>query len=427
MTWVFYPGHETESPSAQEVAALIWASCLPSPDSTPDALSNGNPTLDQPSSPHNGRDTSPRPRSGPTSQPLMQGPSLEPSTPLSPGIHASHSAWQESGWVRPIPDTFGPMLQEWPANSVTASDGSSLRTSPDTSALALKPCCENYGTWAQRLRLAYSQRAKLARRTKGNAGSAWPTARGEDSESAGMRHSRGVADTLTAVTSIWPTPMAGTPAQNGNSMAGNNDFSQKGAERPTLEGQGANWPTASASMVTGAGSEGRAGGLNLQTAADKWPTPAARDTKGENSPDHLQNGTGRLHLDQLPNAVAFLYSRPAPETVTHGPTLSQLRPIWHPLRASVIASHGRATWRRLWTGRAKRRLNPTFVGWLMGWLMGWPPGHALCDCSETEFTHWQQDMRGALSLLPTASGPWIWQPPETEAPTPTQISMFGEG
>jgi hypothetical protein len=36
----------------------------------------------------------------------------------------------------------------------------------------------------------------------------WATPRAEDSESAGMRHGRGVADTLTAQTSIWPTPMA---------------------------------------------------------------------------------------------------------------------------------------------------------------------------------------------------------------------------
>jgi hypothetical protein len=35
----------------------------------------------------------------------------------------------------------------------------------------------------------------------------WPTPRQEDGESAGMRHSRGVADTLTAVTATWPTPM----------------------------------------------------------------------------------------------------------------------------------------------------------------------------------------------------------------------------
>lgn len=37
------------------------------------------------------------------------------------------------------------------------------------------------------------------------------------------------------------------------------------------------WPTVTANMVTGAGSEGRDGGLNLQTAAACWSTPTARD------------------------------------------------------------------------------------------------------------------------------------------------------
>jgi len=244
--------------------------------------------------------------------------------------------------------------------------------------------------------------------------------------------------------------MAGTPAQNGNNAAGNSDFSRgvmalwqtpvsddapdrergkiNSRGEPKLSGQAALWPTARASeqenrTTTSAPSHGVTHGEVLAgVACDMmalWPTPAWRDWKGENSPDHLTNGTGRLHLNQLPNAVAFLYSRPAPVTVLHGPTLSQLRPIWHPLRASVIASHGRAVWRRLWQGRNKRRLNPAFVGW----LMGWPSGHALCACSATEYTHWQQRMRGALSQLPMASAPWIWR--STDGPKgPVQLTLF---
>ena len=71
----------------------------------------------------------------------------------------------------------------------------------------------------------------------------------------------------------------------------------------------------------------------------------------------------------------------------------------------------RGTWRR-------RRLN----AWFVEWLMAWPDGHALCRCSETAFTHWQRDMRGALSALPTAYGPWIWgDVPVTE----DQLDLFG--
>lgn len=80
---------------------------------------------------------------------------------------------------------------------------------------------------------------------------------------------------------LWPTPMAGTPAQNGNNEAGNNDSSRKTVAL-------AGWPTPTASSGTGAGTSGRDGGLNLQTAAALagWPTPAARDWKSSASNQH---------------------------------------------------------------------------------------------------------------------------------------------
>ena len=43
---------------------------------------------------------------------------------------------------------------------------------------------------------------------------------------------------------------------------------------------------------------------------EKWPTPATRDHKGANGADHLENGTGRRHLDQLPNFVEHVWSTP---------------------------------------------------------------------------------------------------------------------
>ena len=51
------------------------------------------------------------------------------------------------------------------------------------------------------------------------------------------------------------------------------------------------WPTATSSMTTGAGSEGREGGLNLQTAVSAWPTPTGQDSsasgaQGYSSPNH---------------------------------------------------------------------------------------------------------------------------------------------
>ena len=94
-----------------------------------------------------------------------------------------------------------------------------------------------------------------------------------------------------------------------------------------------------------------------------------------------------------------------------------LRRLW----ALMKSSHGRATAMRLFKTRHRKRLNPLFVEW----LMGWPPGHALCGCSATESFLWLQRMRGALSQLPTALGPWIWEPP-TEMRQASQGNLFDE-
>jgi hypothetical protein len=65
---------------------------------------------------------------------------------------------------------------------------------------------------------------------------------------------------MAAVLAGWPTPMAGTPAQNGNNAAGNNDSSRK-----TVELCG--WPTPRANDGTGDKiPPGRLGGLALKQA-----------------------------------------------------------------------------------------------------------------------------------------------------------------
>lgn len=43
-------------------------------------------------------------------------------------------------------------------------------------------------------------------------------------------------------------------------------------------------------------------------SSSAWPPPAARDFKGANSADHLVNGSGQKHLNQLPNFVEHLWS-----------------------------------------------------------------------------------------------------------------------
>lgn len=270
--------------------------------------------------------------------------------------------------------------------------------------------------------------------------------------------------------SSWPTPMAGTPAQNGNNAAGNSDFSRRtmdlhaqwrtpsdiskrgGSQHPdkriagghvvnledqaehwatpcardhfpphapeyvaakkaqghgmrNLNDEAAHWPTpqlgnrkSRRAMTASAANGRRSGGgqssppgleqmaelmmgdvpaemigidLPPATAAliAHWPTPAARDFKGANSPDHVTtNGTGRAHMDQLPNFVAHAFPSSPPDPQTpDGPPSSDTR----------------------------RSLNPLFVEW----LMGWPTGLSGFARSATVFAPWLQRMRGALCRL----------------------------
>jgi len=153
-------------------------------------------------------------------------------------------------------------------------------------------------------------------------------------------------------------------------------------------------------------------------ASSSWPTPAAQNWKGS-SPDSVTRADGKSRMDILHYRAEQGFIRPDPAIMPHGRRSLPHAPISRPLWASTIASHGRVVSRRILKARARRRLNPLFVGW----LMGWPIGHALCACSETEFTHWQQHMRGALSQLPMASGPWIWRPVEGSE-RPAQMNLF---
>jgi len=249
-------------------------------------------------------------------------------------------------------------------------------------------------------------------------GSAWTGGeRAYDAETGRL-----VQTGLPQMVKAWGTPRA-SDAQKGGP---NQSYGGGGIPLPA---QAAQWMTPSVpnggrgmpegTSPTGTMPNGGKRQIGLDNQAKQWPTPAARDHKGENSPDHLTNGTGRLHMDQLPNAVAHGFTHPARPTSMRGGMPSPHARISRPLWALMTSSHGRTKSRRIWKARAKRRLNPLFVEW----LMGWPYAHALCASSETAFIRWQQDMRGALSQLPTDSGPWIWMPP-ADSPQPEQLSLL---
>lgn len=92
----------------------------------------------------------------------------------------------------------------------------------------------------------------------------------------------------------------------------------------------------------------------IASASSFWPTPAARDYKGANSSIHCSEvGTGRKHLDQLPNFVAHLWPGLPDQTQTG---------------AEPPNTSG-------------RRLNPAWVEWLMGFPAWWS---LPCDTAPTD-------------------------------------------
>jgi len=201
--------------------------------------------------------------------------------------------------------------------------------------------------------------------------------------------------------------------------AGNSDFTRK-AEALAL-GITSNWstPKATDGAKGGPGQIYGSGGMPpLPAQAAQWPTPAAQNWKGS-SKASITRTDGKSRMDILHYRAEQGFTRPDPAITQLGRQCSHHAPISRPLWASMIASHGRVVCRRILKSRARRRLNPLFVGW----LMGWPIGHALCACSAMAFTLWQRHMRGALSQLPMASGPWIWRPVEG-ADSPAQMDLF---
>lgn len=202
----------------------------------------------------------------------------------------------------------------------------------------------------------------------------WPTPRTitGGAESAERKKELGRKDSgggdLQAATQAWQTPSAGLFGTRGNDRV----------DEPGLKTQAQNWPTAKGQDAK----HGEATEYELKRPEEhdllhvrvsrQWVTPATRDYKGANGPEHLINGTGRKHLDQLPNQVAFLSGRLDPQTSPAGEPSSPSDPTSPP------------------------RLNPMFVEWLMGLPIGWTD---YAPVATESFRSWRASRSGLLRRL----------------------------
>lgn len=192
---------------------------------------------------------------------------------------------------------------------------------------------------------------------------------------------------LNSQAAAWPTPRATDGTKGGPNQAGS-----KGDLM--LPSAAAQFRVNSAGMNS----------LNTSDATDApiakvkdsilpvlaWPTPAARDAKGANSSDHVTtNGTGRMHMDQLPNFVQHHFLHPDHPTQS-GAAFS----------APVVSVHGKelSPTTRPEHVLGRLRLNPAFACWLMGWPSWWTnPG--ITSSVRSEMALYRSKLLTQLSYL----------------------------
>jgi hypothetical protein len=210
------------------------------------------------------------------------------------------------------------------------------KTCPVTSASDSTRSPKSLKQWNTQLRQVCSRRERQAirRNGKGSSSSLWPTARASLQENRTTKHAPSHGKT------------------HGKTLAG-----EACTVTPNLLPHGGN----------------RKGFGRL------WPAPAARDSKGANSLEHVTvNGTGRKHLDQLANFASHCFHPALAKSNSGKPSSEATNQL--------------------------PRLNPRFVCWLMGWPWINPASSAL---TETESSQSRQRMR--LSLFGPLSDPIRWR------------------
>nr|WP_233420086.1 hypothetical protein [Sphingomonas paucimobilis] len=275
---------------------------------------------------------------------------------------------------------------------------SSAKTSRGTLRSSSTHSAAHWSAWVTSLRREYSVRGAPAIRTGANASSSWPTARtvrgGYTRDKGDPTKERPTLEGL-AESRKWPTPtvlLTGESTDPAVFAARQVALKERHRGRtgngagPDLAMIAKTWPdTWRTPMASDTGEKASPAThqLMLCNQARNWPTPAARDHKGVNSTEHVEvNGSGRMHLDQLPNFVAYCLPPCFPD---------------HPTAdggASSTVGHN------LPPPSTGRKLNPFFVEA----LMRWPSGLSGFARAETAWTRWWALMPGYVLALCSDSG-----------------------
>ena len=113
--------------------------------------------------------------------------------------------------------------------------------------------------------------------------------------SASADLSMSLANKLQAVTQTHGSTLYKQTWKEWDTPSGLCRLRQRASARRTSESGPTGWPTPTASSVTGAGTSGRQGGMNIQTAAmmTGWPTPTTIDNNQVRGPGAAANAPNR--------------------------------------------------------------------------------------------------------------------------------------
>ena len=222
----------------------------------------------------------------------------------------------------------------------------------------------------------------------------WPTATAGDAHSSGAHgyqtSTRNAGVTLTDAIErgvMWTTPQAHdtNPRGSGNRMNPNGGGACLGHDAMM-------WASPRTSDTNGAGPHG-AGGVDLRTQVDSWPTPGANDYKGS-----AREGQRRGQLDE---ATEQHWQTPATDSFRsrggdrkdemgldqQARVFPSSRPDQEPAPSGSASCESGPT--------SRPRLNSAFVCWLMGLPEGWINFERL----GTEWSRWWPRMRSCLCSL----------------------------